>query len=174
MARTLADCEDDPDRKLVRDIDEYGWHVLHITAESGLPGWSFSVGLFQTFGHPEVIVFGLPPKLSQGVINGLGSRIKAGNRLVADQEYADILANVRCMFRSVQRSWYKWLLGYARWYYEGDGFPVLQCIWPDKQQHYPWEAAFKAEWACLQPFLFQEDPVAARASELIESLKGNG
>jgi hypothetical protein len=71
----------------------------------------------------------------------------------------------------VDRIWYKWVLGYARLFYEGDEFPVWQCVWPDKQQHYPWESAFKADWAWLQPFLFHKDRLTARAVELVESLE---
>ena len=63
------------------------------------------------------------------------------------------------------------MVGYARWFYEGDDFPVVQCIWPDKQQNYPWQSKFKAKWAWSQPFLFHGDPVSARAVELIESME---
>jgi hypothetical protein len=171
MVRTLDDCVNDHDDQVINDVAQHGWHVINITEDKGRPGWSFSIGLYHTFGHPEIVVFGLGTELGHRVINGIGERIKAGNRLEAEQEYADILANVRCMFKPVHRTWHKWVLGYARWFYEGDAFPVLQCMWPDKQQHYPWEPAFKAEWAWLQPFLFHEDPVVARAVELLDSLK---
>ena len=171
MARTHDDCSDDRDRQVVDDIERYGWHVINISEDNGRPGWSFSIGLHHTLSHPEVIVFGLGTDLGHRVINGIGEAIQAGNRFEAEQEYADILANVRCTFKQVHKKWYKWLLGYATWYYEGDDFPVLQCIWPDKQQHYPWQPMFKAEWASLQPLLFHRDRVSARAVELIESLR---
>jgi hypothetical protein len=170
MVRTLDDCTNDYDDEVINNIAERGWHVANVTNEKG-PGWSFSIGLYQTFGHPEIIVFGLGTELGHQVIDGLGHRIKAGNRIAAEHEYGDILANVRCIFKPVRRKWYEWLLGYARWYYEGDDFPVLQCLWPDKEQNYPWESAFKAEWAWVQPFLFHEDEVLARAAELVDSLK---
>ena len=123
--------------------------------------------------HPEIIVFGLGTDLGQRVINGIGDAIRAGNRFAAEQEYADILADVRCVFKPVERNWYKWVLGYARWYHKGDNFPVLQCVWPDEQQHYPWQPAFKAELAWLQPFLLHNDRVSARMVELIESMQGS-
>ena len=75
------------------------------------------------------------------------------------------------MFEPVDQAWYKYVFGYAIWFYRGIDFPVLQCVWPDKQQHYPWESAFKAEWVSAQPLLFHKDSVSARACELIESLK---
>ena len=171
MVRSFDDCLDERDRKVIEDVARVGWHVINIAAERGRPGWSFSIGLFQTFGQPEVVVFGLRSELGYRVINGIGVAIKAGRRFAVDGEYPDILADVRCLFKPVQRRWYEPFLGYARWYYEGDEFPVLQCIWPDKQQNYPWQPAFKAEWAWLQPFLFHENPVIARAADLLESLE---
>ena len=156
---------------MLGDIAQYGWHVIGITEDKGRPGWTFSIGMYKTFGHPEIIVFGLSTGLGHRVVNGIGEAIRAGQRFEAEQEYADILADVRCIFKPVQSHWYKWVLGYARWFYEGDDFPVVQCIWPDKQQNYPWQAKFKAEWAWSQPFLFYGDPVSARAVELIESME---
>lgn len=173
MARTLADCVNERDEQVVTDVANFGWHVVNIMEENGLPGWSFSIGLFANYDHPEIVVFGLGVELGHRVINGLGERIKAGNRMEADHQYGEILANVECTFKPVQKKWYKWILGYARWYYDGNKFPVLQCIWPDKQQHYPWESKFKAEWVWAQPLLFHKDRVAARASELIESLSAS-
>ena len=64
MVRTLNDPGlDDNDRKLLQDVAEVGWHVVLIAEEAGTPGWAFSVGLYHTFRHPEVVVFGLPLEL---------------------------------------------------------------------------------------------------------------
>ena len=32
--------------------------------------------------------------------------------------------------------------GYARWFYKGDDFPALQCLWPDKQGRFPSDADY--------------------------------
>jgi hypothetical protein len=45
--------------------------------------------------------------------------------------------------------------GYARWFYEGDSFPMLQCVWPDGNHNYPWDAEYGA----------QTQPVLATKSE---------
>jgi hypothetical protein len=135
----------------------------------GVPGWAFSVGLFRTYRHPEIVVFGLPVELAHRVINGIGADIKAGKAFASGQEYAEFLEGVRCMFRSVDTTWYLPFLGYARWYYQGNDFPVLQCIWPDKQQRYPWQPGFKKAWLGKQPLLYEADIASARAVELLRS-----
>ncbi len=107
MVRTLDDCCDDGDRQVLHDIAQYGWHVIGITEDKGRPGWSFSIGMFQTFSHPEILLFGLDIHLRHRVINGIGNVIRSGQRFEAEHEYADILADVRCMFKPVQEPWYK-------------------------------------------------------------------
>ena len=173
MVRSLADDNlDDCDRKLLSDIDRVGWHVVMIPEEDGTPGWSFSVGLFKSFKHPEVVVFGLPLELSEEVINGIGADIQKGKVFETGQEYPDILDGVLCTFRPVVQRWYRPFLGYAGWYYRGPKFPVLQCIWPDKQQHYPWHPKFKKAWLGAQPLLFEQEPAPARVVPFLESMGG--
>jgi len=173
MVRSLADDNlDDSDRKLLSDIDRVGWHVVMIPEEDGTPGWSFSVGLFKTFNHPEVVVFGLPLELSGEVINGIGADIQKGKVFESGQEYPEILEGVLCTFRPVVQRWYRPFLGYAGWYYRGPKFPVLQCIWPDKQQHYPWHPKFKKAWLGAQPLLFEQEPEPARVVRFLESMGG--
>jgi hypothetical protein len=170
MVRTLADANlDDNDRQLLGDVEEHGWHVVLIADEDSVPGWAFSVGLFQTFRHPEITVFGLPVELAHHVINGIGEDIKNGKPFKAGAQYPDILEGVECAIRHVEPIWYRPFLGYATWYYHGLDFPCLQCVWPDKQQRFPWEKGFKKEWLAKQPLLFEKDPVAARTEDFLRS-----
>lgn len=173
MVRSLTDDNlDGSDRKLLSDIDRVGWHVIMILEGDGTPGWSFSVGLFETFKHPEVVVFGLPLELSGQVINGIGADIQKGKTFESGQEYPEILEGVLCTYRPVLRQWYRPFLGYAMWYYRGLEFPVLQCIWPDKKQHYPWQPEFKKAWLSAQPLLFESEPEAARVVRLLQAMDG--
>jgi hypothetical protein len=171
MVRTLADADlDDNDRKMLHDIEEEGWHLIVIPEEDNTPGWAFTVGLHHTYKHPEIVVFGLPLEMLGQVIHSIGSEVKEGKAFEANQDYTDILEGVRCTFRPVCVTWYRSFLGYARWFYRGDNFPVLQCLWPDKEQHYPWERKFKEGWKWAQPLLYEEDMVEARAVDLLRSV----
>src|SRR5438046_9199701 len=74
---------DDHDRKLLSDIQQVGWHVLHITPDETGPAYSFTVGLYYSFGHPELIVMGLAPSLSHQVLNLAVINIAAGEAFQA-------------------------------------------------------------------------------------------
>lgn len=164
-------CEGADDEKLLADVKEYGWHVVKILDIDELPGWAFSIGLFKNFGHPEIIVFGLDLDVMHYLINTIGDNVKAGKKYEIDGQYADLVETYACTFKPVKQKWYDAFLGYANWFYDGIDYPVVQCVWPDKDHHYPWESTFNPHWVWAQPLLFHEDTEKARASELLKSVE---
>jgi hypothetical protein len=164
-------CEGIDDAKLLADVKDYGWHVVKILDRDESPGWAFSIGLHKNFAHPEIIVFGLDLDVAHSIINTIGDNIKAGLKFKIDGEYKDLVDTYACTFKPVNPKWYDAFLGYANWFYDGIDYPVLQCIWPDKDHHYPWEPDFNPHWVWAQPLLFHEETEEARASELLESLE---
>jgi hypothetical protein len=138
--------------------------------EHNVPGWGYSVGLYHTFHHPEVVIFGLPHDLTHRVINAVGEDVRAGKIYKSGHEYPEILEGVLCTFRTVEKVWYRLLLGSATRFYKSDEFPVLQCIWPDKQQNYPWSPNFRSDWLWAQPLLFHADEDAANVKAILRSV----
>jgi len=69
---------DEGEKKLVADIEELGWHVLKVLEDDNGPGFVYSVGLFKTFNHPEIIIVGLKLDLAHILINNIGVDIKNG------------------------------------------------------------------------------------------------
>lgn len=63
------------DKKLLSDIDSHGWHVLKIMDDDNGSSFCYSVGLFKTFNHPEIIIIGLKPDLAHTLINNIGEDI---------------------------------------------------------------------------------------------------
>jgi hypothetical protein len=163
-------CEGPDDEKVLADVAEHGWHVVRIFEQEDAPGWAFSIGLYRSFGHPEIIVFGLNPGLMHSIINSVGAEARAGNRVEADNHYPGLIEGYSCTFKGVSKIWYPLFMGYAMWFYKGSDFPALQCIWPDKQSRYPWESGFNQAWLSAQPLLFHEDSESARAVELLKTL----
>lgn len=161
---------DDQEQKVFRDIDEYGLHVKLILEGSNLPGWAFSVGLYERFQHPEILLFGLPKQMMHQVLNHIAEDIKQGRTYMSGFEYADILEGVTCIFHSIDQNWYQPFLGWATWFYDGDDFPVLQCIWSDKEQNYPWSARFPAKFRSHQPYLFRHGVEEARVEGFLRSV----
>jgi hypothetical protein len=45
-------------------------------------------------------------------------------------------------------------MGYAVWFYGTDAIPVLQCVYPDLENRFPWDTNAPASWRKRQPLLF--------------------
>ena len=163
-------CERGNDEKLLSDVAEYGWHVVNVLDMEETPGWAYSVGLYKNFKHPEIVVFGLDHEVMHILINIVGEAVRGGKRFEVDVLYPDLIEVYSCTFKEVNRVWYEDFLGYASWFYDGEIYPVLQCIWPDKNNLFPWDADFNPNWVWAQPLLFHEDAESARAVELLKSL----
>jgi hypothetical protein len=151
--RTWPKPADAGDEQLHRDVREHGWHVVLIEADAEGPGFAFSVGLYETFGHAEVILFGLNVGVMHRLINAIGEQIRAGERYEHLHEADEVLESHNVCFRTVERRHYREYLGYALWFYQGDSFPALQCFWPDVESRYPWHPECSRAIAALQPIL---------------------
>ena len=148
---------DPGEAQLLADIEHVGWHMITVAEDDEGPGWTYSIGLFHSYGHPEVVVFGLPNDIMQGIVDTIAALIKAGSRFADGDETGEVLSGYPCVFREVQPSHYEAHFGYAEWFYKSQTFPVLQCVWPDKGGHYPWEADCHAGIVRLQPALWIND-----------------
>jgi hypothetical protein len=151
--RELPEPEDESDRKLLADIERVGWALISIMEDEQGPGFTYSVGLFHTLGQPEIVLMGLPIDVAQSLINDMGEAIRGGRRFEAGKQYDDIAAGFPLAFVGVGEQHYREYLGYARWFYHGSDFPVLQCVWPDKAGRFPWEPEYDGRYLDVQPLL---------------------
>jgi hypothetical protein len=151
--RELPTPDDDLDRQVLDTVAREGWMVLAIEGDNEGPEYAFSVGLFHTLGHPEVVLMGQRPAVAQDLINDLGARIRDGAKFEAGQHYEEIASNFPLAFVAVDTDHYRPYLGYARWFYRGNGFPALQCVWPDKKGLFPWEEGYDADFFEVQRVL---------------------
>jgi hypothetical protein len=144
---------DEHDRKLLADVERHGWHVIGVMEDREGPAFAYSIGLYHTFGHPELIIFGLPVRVMHQIINLVGEEIRSGERFEHLAEYDDILEGYRVAFRTLAGRHYREYLGFARWFYRGDDFPALQCVWPDARYRYPWHPEAEPAFIERQPLL---------------------
>lgn len=144
---------DADDRKLLNDIDCVGWHMVGAPEDEQGPGFVYSIGLWQSFRHAEIVVVGLNMDVAFWIVNEIGSWARAGQTVRADDIREGLLEGYSCTFRTVEKQYYRDYFGYGLWFYRCDSFPVLQCIWPDKQRRWPWDCDFNPQWKPKQPVL---------------------
>ena len=139
-----------------QDVEAFGWHVVMVSG-GGDPGFLFTIGLWQTWQHPEILLFapGEDPQGMAGRLQAVAQRVKAGETFEAEAFYEGLFGAHPGTFRPVAQGWYPYFLGTAMAFYEGYDFPVLQLFWPDQGGHFPWDPGFTPALAPFQPLLHE-------------------
>ena len=147
---------DDGEEFIRRCVREFGWAVQLVPsgASSEEPAFAYTVGLHRSFGHPELIIFGLGLEDMHSVLNLLGDLIKDGRVLHAGERVADVLVGRDLLLREVTSdTCFRSHVGYAMWFYGGRPFKLLQALWPDRHGMFPGEGAAEPGICALQPLL---------------------
>ena len=141
------------DEQLLADVAEHGWHHVHVHPREGNPMWSFSVGLFRTWGQPDVLLSGLEMDTCHDLMNTAADAARAGRGCAPGDRSDDFVEGYEVAFLAVRPDWYASFLGYAQWFHGSSaGFPVLQLVWPDRDGRFPWEPGCTLDPAA-QPLL---------------------
>lgn len=157
MVRTRG--EDAGEQRVIDDIERYGWHIVGIEADDDGPGFAYSVGMFYTFGHPEVIILGLDSaEMMAQIINCVGEVVRNGMVFKDWYKTDQVLDGYPCMFRKFPTEAYPEYFGYAIWFYRPETFTALQCVWPDNKDRFPWEPG-------CDPVVRQRQPVLAKGTD---------
>lgn len=136
------------------NIEKYGLQVIGISATDYLPSFSYSIGLYESYQHPEIICFGLATDLAHTIINDVADLIKNGETIALNQEYGDqIFKESRAQFLPVDIKNIEDYFGAALNYYQHENFCALQLVWADRNNKLPWEDGFEEEFIYDQPLL---------------------
>ncbi len=136
-----------------RNIKQYGLTVIIIEATNYLPAFAYSIGLWKTYKHPEIICFGLTTKTLHTFINDVAEFVKKGEVITTHKSYDDFVNNADTKFISVDPSYLNNYFGTAINYYGSDQFPALQFVWTDRNNKFPWDDNFEEEFKYRQPLL---------------------
>lgn len=143
---------DEEDERTISHIEEFGCSIVQVRSSTSGPGWSYTVGVYDTSGSPEIITVGLKEKTAQFLLNEAARQLRAGVNL-SQGRHRDMIGEVECEFRPVDPAWVQHLMGWGHWYYDGWNFPVLQAVYPDLENRFPGESGFdqKFEQPLMQP-----------------------
>jgi hypothetical protein len=146
---------DQQDRDVAGKIREDGCYVEYETGcacgDCGEPPpFGYSIG-FVGLGHPELLIFGVPPVTAAGVINNLHARVRAGIDLVAGELITFDGWSQRVVVEQVPNAG-DIVFAANRHYRRPDGasVPVFQLTWDDVHGHFPWDREYSVPSA-VQP-----------------------
>lgn len=139
--------------KFSADIDKFGFTVLMLEATDYLPSFAYTVGLWKNFKHPEIISFGLSVQNLKTLLNSVGEWVKTGKVMEPNKTYDDFFNKGKSEFVEVDERNVGDYFGYAMELYNYEKFPVLQLVWTDRNNQFPWESGFEEEFLYRQPLL---------------------
>jgi hypothetical protein len=131
-------------RKIADNIRTYGWHCLHVfPVRDDQDKFSYSIGFAESFGAPEVLIFGRERESAHALLNECANLLKDGHIIRPDVEYADVLSgDYKVIFRSVRPECFGEYLGTALRYYRPKEFGAVVMFIPDREHRFPWQAGY--------------------------------
>jgi len=135
------------------NIEKAGLQVIMVQPTGYSPSFAYSIGLYKTYKHPEIICFGLPDDLGHTIINDIASLIKNGEVIKTNKKYNTIFKNSKAEFLEVDKKNMSDYFGTAINYYDTENFPTFQLVWTDRNDKFPWEDNFEEKFLFEQPLL---------------------
>jgi hypothetical protein len=148
----------DHSTKIKSDIEKYGVHIVHVLDEDDEPNFSYTIGLFEKYQKPEIIIIGQSQDLHQVLLNNIAYDYNEGRILTAGKLEDNILDDYKCMIVEVDKENYEEFLGIAMDYYNSMDFPVMQIIWPTQAGVFPYDKEAPADFKSWQPILGKINP----------------
>jgi Domain of unknown function (DUF4262) len=133
---------DKSEEKVIQNVKNHGLHIVHVMQDENNPAFSYTIGLYENYLLPEVIIIGLKHELSQILLNNIAYDIKNGKTFATGEFHEGILDNFLCYFGEVPKSLYREYVGWGMWFYDGTDFPLIQCVPPTVKGKFPWDKDF--------------------------------
>lgn len=149
------------EQKALDDIATYGLHVISVQGDDEHLPFTYSLGIEQSLGMPELIIIGLRSSLAHGMINACYERMKAGLQLAPGMRVDGLLGDgFQCVVVQVSPEHFADYMGWAIWLHKGRNFRALQIVFPSvNSNRYPWEPEVAAGSAGWQPVLSSSPPI---------------
>jgi hypothetical protein len=144
---------DDLDKIVVNNISEFGWHCVNVIEDDNHPPWSYTIGLFETWSHPEFIVIGRSRATSHAMLKTLADDIEMSSPPNLPDANCHLLLGMKCRFVEVWARYYSDYVGFALWYYRKHKVPLHQIVWPNADGLYPWHPHAPKSFKEWQPVL---------------------
>jgi hypothetical protein len=143
----------DLEKIILTNINEFGWHAVNVIENDAQPPWSYTIGLYDTWSHPELIIIGRSRATAQHMLATIVTELEYDRRPDLNLPDDNVLPGSLCHFIEVHPRYYPDYVGFARWYYRKRTFPMMQIVWPNTDGQYPWEEDAPESFKEWQPML---------------------
>jgi hypothetical protein len=141
-------------------IRAHGWAVLTVEPKpfGHAPTYSYTVGLHETHGHPEILMVGLDQKKSMGLLNAVGSPVRGGARFGDPSRLDGVIRDFQVWLRKIpSKTAGTWAI-VAKSRYRRQNWGLLQMFYPDAAGLFPWDDGCDAAYMATQGLLLDAMP----------------
>ena len=144
--------------KIAWMVEQHGWAFepvpAHPELDPPIPGYGYTIGFEAAFAFPEVVVFGLTPVATRGLLGLVVDLLRGGTEIPVGALFTGLLDNqLRSALVPVDLEECGELFDAATDWYRGDEYRVVQLAWPDRGGFLPWEVGFDRRLLLAQPVL---------------------
>lgn len=137
--------------------------IVHARSQDGLLTWSFTTFLTHTHKHPEILVAGLDPFLSNSVLRHLTEMVAHHHVYSRRSSVVDLLPHLTCVFREMAP------LAAARLIQGLGTSSALQLIYPDPHNQLPWQPGHNPTWRQVQPLFLANCAVGPLEQQYLDA-----
>jgi hypothetical protein len=144
---------------ILRLLTAHDWMVMRVSGDEDSLAWSYTIGLWERFGHPELIAVGLPDETSREILNAAGAEIRDDGAVFKTGVHYPQFAKGFLFKATATEPRIVWdhVQG-ARWYYlehlaKAEPPPFIQFVWPDRTGKFPGEPDWQETPGWRQPIL---------------------
>lgn len=123
------------------------------------PGYAYTIGLPALTGFPEIAIFGLAPVAANGLLSLVIDAVRGGTEIPFQVELLGLLDNeLRCLFAPIDAATCALPFDTAQAWYQGEPFPMVQLLYPDRTGAMPYEPNFDQRMTLAQPIVGDASP----------------
>lgn len=131
-------------------VAEHGYTYTYVMAE---PSFCYTTGLWQTYNHPELFLYGLSQQDAVGILGGLIAEIRDHGRRFAAGEVDRQLFNLPVGFVEIPKDELPGRLNIAAAFYGDLQFQAFQVVLSDAAGLMPWQEGCDSSFVEMQPLL---------------------
>jgi hypothetical protein len=141
--------------KIAWVVETQGWCAEPVAPveDPPTPGYTYSIGFEDSFGYPDLVIFGLAPVASRGLLEMVATHLEAGGEIPVGVFVGLLDNDLPAAVLPIQMPDHADLFAGAQAFYDRDDFRIRQFIWPDKQGKLPWDQGYDERLLLAQPVI---------------------
>ena len=96
MSQPQPNAKDDLEPRVISNINDFGWHAVNVIEDDSHPPWTYSIGFYETWGFPELIIIGRSRATAHYILNTVADGLDEGRHPDLNLSTPNLIPGVEC------------------------------------------------------------------------------